>query len=299
MRVVMAGSSGFLGSALRRRLIAEGHQIVRLVRRDERGPDQRRWDPDEGQLDGAHLAGADLVVNLAGAGIEDRRWTDAYKRTLISSRVRPTRTLAETIAALPPEQRPPVLFNGSAIGFYSTDNGDRAVDEHEPPGRGFFPELCQAWEAAAAPAEDAGTRVVRLRTGLVLDGGGGLLKPIALATKLFASGPLAGGRHWMSWISMEDWVGAVAYLAGRDDVTGPVNVVGPSPVRNAEFTRAVARHLHRPAPWPIPRFALRIALGEFADDAVANLRVLPAVLNRLGYTFAHPTVDTAVQAALP
>ena len=298
MRVVMAGASGFLGSALRRRFIAEGHQIVRLVRREPRGPDERRWEPDARQLDLADIAGADLVVNLAGAGIEDRRWTDAYKRKLISSRVGPTRTLAETIAALPPDQRPPALLNASAIGFYSTDNGDRAVDEHEPPGRGFFPELCQAWEAAAAPAEDAGVRVVRLRTGLVLDSGGGLLKPIALATKLLAGGPLAGGRFWMSWISMEDWVGAVAFVAGRDDVTGPVNVVGPSPVRNAEFTRAVARQLHRPAPWPIPRFALRIVLGEFADDAVANLRVLPAVLNRLGYSYRHPTVDTALAATL-
>ena len=298
MRVVMAGASGFLGSALRRRFIADGHQIVRLVRRDPRGPDERRWDPDVRQLDRADIAGADLVVNLAGAGIEDRRWTDAYKRKLISSRVEPTRTLTETIAALPPEQRPPVLLNASAIGFYSTDNGDRAVDEHEPPGRGFFPELCQAWETATAPAEDAGVRVVRLRSGLVLDGGGGLLKPIARATKLFAGGPLAGGRFWMSWISMEDWVGAVSFLSGRDDVTGPVNVVGPSPVRNAEFTRVVARHLHRPAPWPVPRFALRIALGEFADDAVGNLRVLPGVLNRLGYSYHHQTVDAAVAAAL-
>ena len=279
MRVVMAGASGFLGSALRRRFIADGHQIVRLVRRDPRGPDERRWEPDARQLNLADIAGA-------------------YMRKLFRSRFGPTRTMTELIAALPPEQRPPVLLNASAIGFYSPDNGDRAVDEHEPPGRGFFPELCQAWETAAAPAEDAGVRVVRLRTGLVLDGGGGLLKPIALATRLFAGGPLAGGRFWMSWISMEDWVGAVSFLSGRDDVTGPVNVVGPSPVRNAEFTRVVARHLHRPAPWPVPRFALRIALGEFADDAVGNLRVLPGVLNRLGYSYHHQTVDAAVAAAL-
>ena len=298
MRVVMAGSSGFLGTRLRTRLAAEGHEIVRLVRQDPRAPDEHQWHPDAGQLDPAVLAGADLVVNLAGAGIEDKRWTGAYKQILLTSRVRPTRTLAETIAALPADQRPPMLLNASAIGFYSADSGDRAVDEHEPPGQGFFPELCQAWEAATAPAEDAGCRVVRLRTGLVLDREGGLLKPFALATKLFAGGPLAGGRFWMSWISMDDWLGAVTYLASVDGVTGPVNMVGPAPVRNAEFTRVLARQLRRPAPWPVPRFALRIVLGEFADDAVASLRVLPGVLNRVGYYFRHATLDAALRAAL-
>lgn len=297
MRIVMAGSSGLLGSHLRERLVADGHTITRLVRRPPTDRDEQPWQPDTGDLDPAVLAGADAVVNLAGAGVEDRRWNDRYKQTLISSRVRPTGTLARAIAGLSEQDRPRMLVNASGVHFYG-DTGDTKVDEESPPGHGFFPDLCQAWEAACAPAEQGGVRVVALRTGLVLDKSGGLLKTMALAVRLFAGGPLAGGRQWMPWISMTDWVGAVTFLLGRDDVTGPVNVVGPDPVRNTDFNRALARALHRPAPWPIPRFALRIVVGEFANEAVESLRVLPRVLTRTGYPFQHSTVDDALRSAL-
>jgi uncharacterized protein (TIGR01777 family) len=297
MRIVMAGASGLLGSALRTRLTRDGHEVVQLVRRTPDEPAQRRWQPDTGELDPAVLAGADAVVNLAGSGVEDRRWNEAYKQTLITSRVRPTGTLAAALAALPDARRPRLLMNASAIGFYG-DTGDSPVDEKSPAGTGYFPELCQAWEAAARPAERAGVRVVKLRTGLVLDSGGGLLKQMALVFRLFAGGPLGGGRQWMPWISMDDWVGATVFLMGRGDLAGPVNLVGPDPVRNADFTRALARAVHRPAPWPVPRFALRAVLGEFANEALASQRVLPGVLNQAGYAFQHSDVDSALAAAL-
>jgi uncharacterized protein len=297
MRVVMAGASGFLGSHLRSGLIADGHELVRLVRRTPKARDEHRWDPSAGTLDASALAGADAVVNLAGAGVEDKRWNDAYRRVLRESRVGPTSTLATAIARLPADARPRVLLNGSAVGFYG-DTGDATVDESSKAGHGFFAELCQAWEAATEPASEAGVRVVRLRTGLVLAGDGGLLRPFILSTRLFAGGPLAGGRQWMPWIAIADWVGAVTLLMTRADVSGPVNVVGPDPVRNKDFTRALGRVMHRPTPWPIPRLALRIALGEFADDAVASQRVLPTVLTSAGYRFQHSAVESALRAAV-
>jgi uncharacterized protein len=297
MRVVMAGSSGLLGSRLRESIAHDGHDIVRLVRRPPRDDRERQWDPHSGFLDAAVLEGADVVVNLAGAGVEDRRWTDSYKQTLITSRTRPTSTLAQAIARLPAGWRPGLLVNASAVGFYG-DTGDTAVDEESPSGTGFFPELCRVWEGSTASAREAGVRVLLLRSGLVLDAGGGLLRPLAIATRLFAGGPLAGGRNWMPWISMTDWVGAVRFAMDRADVAGPVNVVGPDPVRNKEFTAALGRALHRPVPWPIPKLALRIVLGEFADEAVANQRVMPAVLNRAGYVFQHSDVDSALASAL-
>ena len=293
MKVVMAGASGFLGSRLRESLA--GHEVVRLIRRAPSTVDEVRWDAEK--LDPKVLAGADVVVNTAGSGVEDKRWNAAYRRVLVDSRVHPTRALATAIAALPVAERPRLLVNASAVGFYG-DTGDTAVDESSPGGTGYFPDLCRAWEAASAPAVDAGVRVVLLRTGLVLAGGQGLLRPLALVTRLFAGGPLAGGRQFMPWISIADWVGAVRFLIDHDDLSGPVNVVGPDPVRNKDFTRALGRALHRPTPWPIPRFALRIVLGEFADEAVASQRVLPGVLTRAGFTFHHSDVDTALRAAL-
>lgn len=296
MRVVLAGASGFLGSNLRASLAADGHDLVCLVRRPAVGPAERQWDPDAGVLDPAALAGADLVVNLAGAGVEDKRWTAAYKRLLVTSRTRPTGTIAAAIADLPAGDRPRTWLNSSAIGYYG-HTGEPPVDEETPGGNGFFPELCRDWELATTPAAEAGVRVVLLRTGLVLGAGGGLLSPLALVTRLFAGGPMAGGRHWMPWIAMADWLGAARFLIGRDDIAGPVNLVGPDPVRNKEFVAALGRVLHRPTPWPIPRFALRIVLGEFADETIANQRVLPAVLNRAGYEFQYSDVDSALRAA--
>lgn len=297
MRIVMAGSSGFLGSHLRRDLVADGHDVVRLVRREPRTSDERRWDPARRSLDASVLAGADAVVNLAGAGVEDKRWTDRYRTVLRDSRVGPTATLAAAVAELPGEQRPRVLLNGSGIGFYG-NTGDAVVDETSPAGGGFFPDMCRAWESATEAARTAGVRVVLLRTGLVLARDGGLLRPFLLTTRFFLGGPLAGGRHWMSWIAIADWVGAVRFLIAHDEVSGPVNVVGPDPVRNKDFTRTLGRVSHRPTPWPVPKFALRLLLGDFAEEAVASQRVLPGVLSKAGYAFRHSTVELALRAAL-
>jgi uncharacterized protein (TIGR01777 family) len=296
MRIVMAGASGFLGRSLRRRLTGYGHELVQLVRRRPVNAGQREWHPERGELDPATMVGADAVINLAGAGVEDKRWNDEYRNVLVDSRVGPTHTIAKTLAALPAGERPAVLLNASAVGFYG-DTGDTAVDENSPPGQGFFAEMCQAWEAATGRAGQAGVRVAKLRTGLILDRSGGLLKPMLLPFSLGIGGPLAGGGQWMPLMSLYDWVSAVAFLLERNDIAGPVNLVGPEPVRNAEFTKALGRALHRPAIAPIPRLALRVLLGEFADQALANQRVLPGVLNRAAFTFAHPDLDSALRAA--
>lgn len=297
MRILMAGVSGFLGTRLVDRLTADGHQVTRLVRRAPRSPDERRWNPSAAQLDPQVVADADAVVNLAGAGVGDKRWDDAYKGLIRSSRVDSTTTLAITIAGLPAVDRPAVLLNASAVGWYG-NTGDRTVEEDSPAGEGFLADVCRVWEAATRPAEDAGTRVVRLRTGLPLHRDGGMLKPQLLPFRLGVGGKLGNGRQWLPWISMRDWLDALTFLLARDDVAGPVNVVGPAPVTNAEFTRELARQLHRPAIMPIPALALKVALGGFAHEALTSARVLPGVLGRAGFAWTHPDLSGALHAAL-
>ncbi|MEV4766741.1 TIGR01777 family oxidoreductase [Micromonospora chokoriensis] len=297
MRILLAGASGFLGTRLADRLTADGHQITRLVRRPPRTPDERQWNPSAGQLDPAAVAEADAVVNLAGAGVGDKRWNDDYRRLIRTSRVDSTTTLATTVAGLSADDRPRVLLNSSAVGWYG-NTGDRAVEEDAPAGEGFLADVCRVWEAATRPAEDAGVRVVRLRTGLPLHRDGGLLKPQLLPFKLGIAGRLGSGRQWLPWISMEDWLDATRFLLTHDEISGPVNVVGPNPVTNAEFTRELARQLHRPAIVPIPALALKVVLGGFAHEALTSTRVLPSVLTRAGYPYHHPTLPTALTAAL-
>jgi len=297
MRILMAGVSGFLGTRLVDRLTADGHQVTRLVRRAPRTPDERQWNPSAAQLDPAVVADADAVVNLAGAGVGDKRWNDEYRRVIRSSRVDSSTTLAITIAGMSAADRPAVLLNASAVGWYG-NTGDRAVEEDSPAGEGFLADVCRVWEAATRPAEDADVRVVRLRTGLPLHRDGGLLKPQLLPFRLGIAGRLGNGRQWLPWISMRDWLDAVALLLARDDLAGPVNVVGPNPVTNAEFTRELARELHRPAIIPIPAVALKIALGGFAHEALTSTRVLPGVLTKAGFTWTHPHLPAALHAAL-
>jgi uncharacterized protein (TIGR01777 family) len=297
MRIVMAGASGFLGTHLVDRLTTDGHEVVRLVRRPPRGTGEIEWAPAQGQLDPAALAGAGAVINLAGANIAGQRWTARYRELLRTSRTDTTRTIARTIAALPAVDRPPVLLNSSAVGWYG-DTGDRPVEEDAPPGEGFMASVAQDWEAAVRPAEEAGVRVVRLRTGLPLHRDGGVLKPQLLPFRLGLGGTLGSGRQWIPWISLADWLSAVAFLLKRDDIAGPVNVVGPAPVTNAEFTREFGRALHRPAIWPIPGFALRLLLGGLAAEALISHRVLPGVLNRAGFQFQHPNLSAALRQAL-
>jgi hypothetical protein len=297
MRILLAGSSGFLGTRLGDRLRAEGHDVSRLVRRPPGGPGEIRWDPAAGQLDPNALAGVDAVVNLAGAGVGDKRWNDRYRHVLRASRVDTTQTLARTVAARPAGDRPKVLLNASAIGWYG-DTGDRPVEEDAPAGDGFLADLCRVWEAATGPAETAGVRVVRLRSGYPLHRDGGYLKPQLLPFRLGLGGPMGGGRQWMPWISLHDWLAAVLFLLARDDLAGPVNVVGPAPVTNREFTRELAAALHRPALIPIPGFALKVALGGLATEALSSARVLPGVLPRAGFAYRHPTLREAMHAAV-
>ena len=292
----MAGASGFLGTRLVDRLRGAGHDVTRLVRRPARQSDEVTWKPSAGQLDPTLVARAGAVINLAGVGVGDKRWTAGYKSEIRSSRVDSTGTIARAINKLDPADRPKILLNSSAVGWYG-DTGDRKVTEEAPAGSGFLADVCRVWEAAARPAEDAGTRVVLLRTGLPLDADGGLLKPQMLPFRLGVGGKLGSGRQWVPWIALQDWLRAVEFLLDTD-VAGPVNIVGPEPVTNAAFTEVFGRLLRRPTVMPIPSVALHVALGEFAGEALRSQRVIPAVLSRAGFTWDHPTLESAMRAAL-
>jgi uncharacterized protein (TIGR01777 family) len=296
MRIVMAGASGFLGGWLSTWLTEAGHQVTRLVRRPPSGPAEVRWRPAAGELDPAVLAGADAVVNVAGAGAGDHRWTARYRATILASRVDTTATLAGTIAALPADARPRVLLNSSGISCYG-DTGDRTVTENDPLGEGFLPRVCRAWEGATGPAARAGVRVVLMRTAPVLHRDGGLLKPQLLPYRLGIAGKFGSGRQWVPWIALADWLSAAVFLL-EHDVSGPVNVVSPALVTNARFTRALGRALHRPTIMPIPGFALRAVLGGFAVEVLTGSGALPAVLTAAGFTFRYDNLDAALHAAL-
>jgi uncharacterized protein len=297
MRILMAGASGFLGTRLADRLRASGHDITRLVRRPVRQPDEAQWQPSQGQLDPAVVAGADAVINLAGVGVGDKRWNARYKSLLRSSRVDTTGTLARTIKQLPEADRPGTLLQSSAIGWYG-DTGDREVTEETPAGSTFLADLCRVWEAAARPAEDAGTRVALIRTGLPVDREGGLLKPLMLPFRLGAGAKIGGGRQWMSWIALSDWLAAMEFLLDRPEIGGPVNVVAPRPVTNLEFTKAFGAALHRPALFAIPGLALDLGLGEFAGELQRSQRVKPAVLERAGFVWTYPDLEAALRVAV-
>jgi uncharacterized protein (TIGR01777 family) len=297
MRILLAGASGFLGTRLTERLHASGHDLTRLVRRPAQAADEATWKPSSGQLDQAVVAGADAVINLAGAGAGDRRWTARYKSLIRSSRVDTTATIAHAIKSLPAADRPRVLLQSSAVGWYG-ETGDRAVTEDEPAGTGFLADVCRVWEAAARPAEDAGTRVALLRTGLPLDQHGGLLKPLLPLFRLGMGAKLGGGKQWMPWMGMTDWLDAVEFLLDREDLAGPVNLVGPEPATNATFTQLFGRVLSRPAVLQIPGIALQVAAGEYAHEALRSQRVLPGVLERAGFTFTQPKLEEALRAAI-
>jgi uncharacterized protein len=297
MRILMAGSSGFLGTHLAHQLRAAGHDITRLVRRPARSVDEAPWDPASGQLDERLVAGSDAVINLAGVGVGDKRWTARHKNAIRASRVDSTGTIASTIAHLPATDRPAVLLQASGVGWYG-DRGDAEVTEEAPAGTDFLADVCRVWEAATRPAEDAGTRVVLLRTGLPLDEHGGLLKPQMLPFRLGVGGKFGGGKQWVPWIALADWLRATEFLLDRGDIAGPVNVVGPSPATNAEFTQAFGRLLRRPTIMPIPGPALHLVLGGLAGEALKSQRVLPGVLRRSGFSWMCPTLDSALQAAV-
>ena len=294
MQIAITGSSGLIGSALVPALRDDGHTVLRLVRRPPGGADEVRWDPARRELDPAVLADVDAVVNLAGLGIGDRRWTAQRKRAVLDSRIDATVTVSEALAAA--AARPRTLLSSSAIGWYG-DTGATPVDESAPSGAGFLAEICRRWEASTTAAEQAGVRVAHLRTGLVC-GNGGILGKLVPLTKLGVAGPLGSGRQYWSWISLVDEVDAIRHVLAHDTITGPVNLTGPEPLTNRDFTRVLGRVLHRPTVFPVPRIALRVVVGEFADEGiVAGQRVLPTVLRETGYRFRHDTAEKALRWA--
>lgn len=295
MMIVLTGASGLIGSALKARLRTDGHELRILVRRPPTGSEEVQWDPAAASLDPAHLAGTDAVINLSGAGVGDHRWTTTYKQTILDSRLQPTRLLATTIRELGTDA-PPALLSASAVGYYG-DTREHVVDETAAPGSGFLADVCRQWEGATAAAEGT-TRVVHLRTGLVLSGAGGLLARLRRLVDLGAGGPLGSGRQYQPWISIDDEVGAMAFLL-ESAIRGPVNLTGPDPVTQKHFVQTLARIRSRPAIVPTPAIALRLALGQFADEGVlVGQRAVPAVLSAAGYEFAHPTLEGALRSAL-
>ena len=294
-RIAVAGASGLIGSALVASLRADGHQVVRLVRRPARTPDEVPWDPENQQVDAAGLAGCDAVVNLAGAGVGDHRWTEAYKKRIRDSRVFGTAALAEALAGL--DTPPRVFVSGSAIGIYG-DTGDRVVDEDSPPGDGFLARVCVEWEDAAAPAQEAGVRTMFARTGLVVARQGGAWGRMFPLFRAGLGGRLGDGRQYWSFISLHDEVAALRHLLDTESLSGPVNLTAPEPLTNARITAAMGRVLRRPTPFAVPAPVLRAVLGEMAQDVLGSARVVPRRLLESGFSFAFPGIEDAVRAAL-
>jgi uncharacterized protein len=291
--VAIAGSSGLIGSALVTALRTADHHVLRIVRRAPANASELHWDPDSGELDADALDGIDAVVNLCGINIGRRRWSGAFKQNLRDSRITPTEVLSAAVA----DAGVGVLVSASAVGYYG-DTRDRAVDETALAGRGFLAQLCKDWEAATAPARDTGTRVVLARTGVVLASSGGALRQLRPLFSVGLGARLGRGRQYMSWISLEDQVRALQFAISDSRLSGPVNLTGPAPVTNAEFTAALGRAVNRPTPLMMPGFAVRAALGEFADETLlSGQRAIPAVLERAGFEFHHNTVGEALRYA--
>jgi uncharacterized protein (TIGR01777 family) len=301
MTIAVTGSRGLIGSDLVPFLTSRGHTVVRLVSRAVNAPppDGTRWvawNPTA-KPDPAVLDGCDAVIHLAGDNVGKGRWSDAKKRAILDSRTVPTRHLAEAIASLPAGRRPRVFVSASAIGFYG-DRGDEVLTEDASPGTGFFPDVCRAWEEAAAPAA-AGVRVVHPRIGIVLSPKGGALGRQLPAFKLGAGAVLGRGKQWVSWIGIHDMVAAVHHCLITESLAGPVNLVAPNPVTNREFTKALGRVLRRPAVMWLPRFVLRLMFGEITDAGLlASLRVLPRKLLDTGFAFGHAELEPALRFLL-
>ena len=297
LTVAVSGSSGLIGSALLERLRQDGHTVVPMVRRPAKDG-EIHYDPRNGVLDPESLVGVDAVVHLAGAGIGDRRWTDRYRREILESRTLSTSLIAEAMASVANRGGPRVLLSGSAIGFYGA-TGDEELNERSTAGDGFLADVCRAWEAATSPAEDAGVRVVHLRTGIVLSPRGGALKKLLPLFRFGLGGRMGSGRQWQSWISLDDEVGAIVFLLTAD-ISGAVNLTAPAPVTNAEFTKVLASTLSRPALVPVPSFGPKLLLGGELADALlfTGQRVLPERLTDAGYSFEHPTLSEALGTLL-
>jgi uncharacterized protein (TIGR01777 family) len=299
MNVLIAGGAGFIGSALARRLAQHGHRVSILSRRPSApsgAPPAFHWDPERGEFDGNALTGTDAVVNLAGEDLAGGRWTRERKRRLVESRVSATRFLVQRMAE---RKAPPgTLVSVSATGIYG-NRGEEVLTEESLPGAGFLADLARAWEEAALPAREAGARLVVARLGIVLDSRGGALASLLPMFRVGLGGALGSGEQWMSWVSLPDVLAVLEMTLERRDVAGAINVVSPAPVRNREFARTLGRALRRPAILPAPAWALRLALGEMADEALlSSACVAPKRLTSLGYRFAFEDLDRALRSAL-
>jgi uncharacterized protein (TIGR01777 family) len=297
-KIVVSGASGMLGTALREKLATQNRSVLQLVRSTGHAPGRLAWDPATlpPLADARALEGCAGAIHLSGANLAGRRWTSAYRREIAATRVKSTRALATVLAEL---RRPPrTLVVASAVGVYG-DRGEEVVDESSEPGEGFLADTCQQWEAAAKPAVEAGIRVVHARFGVVLGPGPGALEKMVPLFRLGLGGRLGSGRQWMSWVSVGDAVAALLFALENETLAGAVNLTAPEPVTNAEFTKALGRTVHRPAILPVPAFALRIALGPMADEALlASTRAVPTRLMAAGFVFQHPILDAALAAAI-
>lgn len=293
MRIAITGASGLIGSALVPSLREQGHEVVRLVRRPAAAEDEITWDPAGGTV-GEDLEGIDAAVNLAGAGVGDKRWTRSYKKEIRDSRVLGTITLARAMARL--DKQPSVLVNGSAIGYYG-DAGPQPVDEDSPAGQGFLADVVVEWEKATSPASDAGIRVAHARTGLVVSADGGAFGRLMPIFRYGLGGRVGSGEQFWSFISLRDEVRAIEFCLHNDGLQGPVNLVAPHAITNRDVTKALSASLHRPAFLPVPALALKAALGEFADDILASQNVVPRRLTEAGFAWLDPTIDEALAAA--
>jgi uncharacterized protein (TIGR01777 family) len=293
-RVAITGASGMIGGALSSFLTGRGDDVVHLVRREERTPAEIRWDPATRTLDPSRLRGLDAVVNLAGANVGAKRWSDAFRHEIFASRVDSTATLA---AALAESGAPVRLVNASAVGFYG-DRGEEILTEASPAGQGFLSEVVRGWEAAAEPARQAGLPVALARSGLVFGPHDGALPPLLRLARLGLGGPLGSGRQWWPWISLVDEVRALAHLIDHPDVVGPVNVVGPTPTPQKDVAAELGRQLHRPAILPAPGLALRLVAGGIAEDILASQRVEPVRLRESGFEYEHDTLAKAISWVL-
>jgi len=297
MDVLISGASGLIGTALARTLATNGHRVVRLRRGGVTEGDDIAWDPAAGTIDAPAIEGIDAVVHLAGEGIGEKRWSDEQKRRILDSRTRGTALLVGALASR--ERKPRVLVSGSAIGYYG-DRGDETLTEDAPPGDDYLAGVCTQWEGATAPAAEAGTRTVNVRTGIVLAPNGGALRRMLLPFRLGLGGRIGSGRQYMSWISIDDEVGAIRHAIEHDDVRGPMNSAAPNPVTNAEFVATLGRVLHRPTVLPTPLAPLKLRYGA---ELVTSLllfsqRVEPAKLQATGYEFRHPSLEAALRAVL-
>jgi uncharacterized protein (TIGR01777 family) len=292
MKVLVTGSSGLIGSALIESLSANGHEAIRLLRK-ESAEGLPFWNPEQGVIDSGDVTGIDAVVNLAGCSIADGRWNERKKTRILSSRVGGTRLLAEFFAEA--AHKPSVFVSASAVGFYG-ERGEDVVDESSGPGPGFLAEVSRQWEESTAPAVKAGIRVVNMRLGIVLSASGGALKKMLLPFKMGLGAVVGSGKQYMSWVSIVDVVKMIQFVMAKDSIRGPVNLVSPTPVSNYEFTKMLGRTLHRPAVLRMPAFGARLAFGEKAKELLlSSTRVRPGKLMDAGYRFRHPELEETLR----